>query len=917
MLALQSSVLESELTVNIIANTITSDSTVTYYARQTNQAGDESSCSSSSLSYEYDGTQPVRPSGLSLHDPLTSPSNDPTPEITVAGVEPLATVQLFSDNVCSATASSSEEVLQNASTVNIVANTIVSEGTVTYYARQTDPAGNISECSTENLSYIQDESVPLAINDLTETFNLLNAASYTISGQCDASLNESVTLSIGSLNETTSCQSNHTFSLDIDATSVVAPSFTVQAIYSSETINSNSVINSIVRLNINQPTTPFNSRTASTYPIRGACDHSVSGIHSVVVSIPSTTISDQTSCTSNNTFMVNLDAFDGVGNSDSIIFQVVYGEEMVSSQAIDNDIVPLNFNNLGVLNSSTASTYSVSGSCDTSISGNLPVSVVGTDLSQNTVCVGNKFIISLNLSSLTPASHNQIMIQANYGEFSVTSTPVTNEIVAFDCSNTEATPDEYIKKTASRLHSIHSTYFYRIDPSDLTDEIQEFELCLEPNLKVKAELDHSYTTDDNSLVWVGFVEDIPKSLGHQLANSIIIVKRNNKLTSTLWVNGYAYRIWPLGNDLHQIERLDWPTALGKPHITTDPPIPAINTSDVIPEISVMTVFTSEVSNKLHDIYAFTDLAIAEFNFGYRASDIKAKLKSVHVVAHSYQEGSDGGGMTAFTRMKDPNDGHMDDIHDLRNLHKADVGVLITSKGDGRANGVLPNPEEAFAYIYYQIATAVYTFSHEVAHIFGAQHMARSADDLPLPYSFGHGYAAPDDSWRTIMTYDSFCKGCYRLNIWSTPSKSILGDAAGNSEVANNARVLNMTASAYASVRGDTYADISGEGIVLENNEVVTGISVDMSSETVLYVVEVPSGATNLRITTMGGTGDADMYVKAKAMVIPGFSDCYSAKGGNQEECEFESPEATRYHILLEAYSRFTGLRLSVSYEEPD
>ena len=32
---------------------------------------------------------PLSPSGLSLHDPLTSPSNDSTPEITISGVEPL------------------------------------------------------------------------------------------------------------------------------------------------------------------------------------------------------------------------------------------------------------------------------------------------------------------------------------------------------------------------------------------------------------------------------------------------------------------------------------------------------------------------------------------------------------------------------------------------------------------------------------------------------------------------------------------------------------------------------------------------------------------------------------------------------------------------------------------------------------
>ena len=89
-----------------------------------------------------DATTPLFPSGLSLHSNTASLSNDPTPEIVISGVESLAIVQLFSDNACSITASNSKEVLENESTVTIEANTITAKGTVTYYARQTDPAGN-------------------------------------------------------------------------------------------------------------------------------------------------------------------------------------------------------------------------------------------------------------------------------------------------------------------------------------------------------------------------------------------------------------------------------------------------------------------------------------------------------------------------------------------------------------------------------------------------------------------------------------------------------------------------------------------------------------------------------------------------------------------------------------------------------
>ena len=141
-------------------NTIASEGTVTYYARQTDEAGNKSLCSIANLSYEYNEAIPNVPSGLSLYDPSISPSNDPTPEILVSGVEPLAKVELFSDSSCNTSVSPQEPVLPNESTVNIIANTIASEGTVTYYTRQIDEVGNESPCSIANLSYEYDGTIP-------------------------------------------------------------------------------------------------------------------------------------------------------------------------------------------------------------------------------------------------------------------------------------------------------------------------------------------------------------------------------------------------------------------------------------------------------------------------------------------------------------------------------------------------------------------------------------------------------------------------------------------------------------------------------------------------------------------------------------------------------------------------------------
>ena len=100
-----------------------------------------------------DVTAPTPPSGVSLHDPTASPAEDLTPEIAVSGVESNARVELYSDSGCSTSVSSSALVASSESSITIVGNALSGASTVTYYARQTDPAGNTSPCSSANVSY--------------------------------------------------------------------------------------------------------------------------------------------------------------------------------------------------------------------------------------------------------------------------------------------------------------------------------------------------------------------------------------------------------------------------------------------------------------------------------------------------------------------------------------------------------------------------------------------------------------------------------------------------------------------------------------------------------------------------------------------------------------------------------------------
>jgi len=76
-----------------------------------------------------------------------------------------------------------------------------------------------------------------------------------------------------------------------------------------------------------------------------------------------------------------------------------------------------------------------------------------------------------------------------------------------------------------------------------------------------------------------------------------------------------------------------------------------------------------------------------------------------------------------------------------------------------------------------------------------------------------------------------------------------------------------------------------------------------------YTMTVPSGATNVTFTMSGGTGDADLYVRAGSKPTTTTYDCRPYKGGNSEECSIDNPTAGTYHVMLNGYSAYSAVSL--------
>ena len=121
--------------------------------------------------------------------------------------------------------------------------------------------------------------------------------------------------------------------------------------------------------------------------------------------------------------------------------------------------------------------------------------------------------------------------------------------------------------------------------------------------------------------------------------------------------------------------------------------------------------------------------------------------------------------------------------------------------------------------------------------------------------------------------------------------------------------INMNSAKSVSVAFNT--EDTGGGVS------TTAFSADNQSlsirATQSFSFQVPSGARNLVVTTSGGTGDIDMFVRAEASSN---YDCVSYTTTNEEVCVFPNPVAGTYYGLLDAYSSAAGFSIRATYETP-
>ena len=244
------------------------------------------------------------------------------------------------------------------------------------------------------------------------------------------------------------------------------------------------------------------------------------------------------------------------------------------------------------------------------------------------------------------------------------------------------------------------------------------------------------------------------------------------------------------------------------------PATATDSGTLIDVLAVYTTTAKNANGGQNGMEALIVLGISLANTAFTNSQINTQFRLVHTAETDYAE--TGNYNTDLSHLRSTNDGFMDEVHALRNAHKADLVTLIEDN-IGDACGVayvMSSVSANFANSAFSVVEddciSGYTLAHELGHNMGSMHDRAEGGTGAYPYSFGHKEAG---KFRTIMAYPC-SPSCPRINHFSNPNVSYQGTwqtgidhNTSPATSADNARAFTNALSTVANFRnsGDTTA----------------------------------------------------------------------------------------------------------------
>ena len=184
----------------------------------------------------------------------------------------------------------------------------------------------------------------------------------------------------------------------------------------------------------------------------------------------------------------------------------------------------------------------------------------------------------------------------------------------------------------------------------------------------------------------------------------------------------------------------------------------------------------------------------------------------------------------LARLTDPDDGILDQVHQLRDDFKADLVCLVSEPGNvcGIAYisvlpGGTPNPDLGFNVVNVNCMTApVSAFAHEIGHNLGVRHDWDTFSCTNGARRYAKAYVEPGETFQTVVGATS----APRVLHYSNPNVDIggipTGVAAGQPEAADAALTIAETAPIVARYRS---RDCNGNG-VCDDDDILGATSLD-------------------------------------------------------------------------------------------
>ncbi|MDE0476120.1 MAG: hypothetical protein OXI50_16330 [Gammaproteobacteria bacterium] len=210
------------------------------------------------------------------------------------------------------------------------------------------------------------------------------------------------------------------------------------------------------------------------------------------------------------------------------------------------------------------------------------------------------------------------------------------------------------------------------------------------------------------------------------------------------------------------------------------------TEEESPTVDVAFVYTPaarEAAGGTEAIEAGIDLMIAATNQAFQDSGVHGRVALVDRSEVRYVETGDS--LLEASRLRNPEDGHLDEVHDLRDRVGADLLHLIVDESDRGGRAYRPG---AFGFSVWP----GWAVPHEFGHNLGLRH---DRYEIAIEHSLrphpAYGYvnppglqpgAARPTQWGTIMSYPDQCDDqftrCAWLPLFSNPRQRYNGDRMG-------------------------------------------------------------------------------------------------------------------------------------------